>query len=57
MEMYSVLRSFFLIVLFCCLPILVVYLLGEVDIILISIALISSFAPLLLFVSLTLLWT
>ena len=50
------LRSFFLIALFCSSPILVVYLLGEVDIILISIALISSFILHLLFVSLTFLW-
>ena len=53
----EVLRSFFLIALFCSLLILVVCLLGEVDIILTSIPLISSFVLCLLFVSLTFLWT
>ena len=52
-----VLWPFFLIVLFYSSLILVIYSLGEVDIIPTSIPLISSFAPCLPFVSLTFLWT
>ena len=50
-------QSFFFIALSCSLPILVVYLLGEVDIIPISILLIFWCAPYLPFVFLTFLWT
>ena len=54
---HSVLRSFFLIVLFYSLLILVVYSLGEVDVIPTSTPLIFSFIPCLPFVSLIFLWT
>ena len=52
-----VLQSFFLITLFYSLLILVIYSLGEVDVIPTSIPLIFSFIPWLPFVSLTFLWT
>ena len=55
-EVEFVLQSFFLIVLFYFSLILVVYLLGEVDIIT-PILLIFSFTPYLPFVSLTFHWT
>ena len=50
------LQSFFLIVPFCFSLILIVYLLGEVDVIT-PILLFFSFAPHLPFASLTFLWT
>ena len=53
---WTVLQSFFLIVLFYSLLILTIYLLGEVDVIT-TIPLIFSFAPYLPFVSSTFLWT
>ena len=52
LSLLKLLRSFFLIALFCSSLILIVYLLGEVDVILTSIPLIFSFVPCLLFVSL-----
>ena len=56
-SLWLLLQSFFLIVLSCSLPIAIVYLLGEVDVIPTLTLLISWFAPYLPFVSSTFLWT